>query len=186
MACHKKLIARWQKVPFKTEIDESYYIFDYQKDRLAKKLIHSLKYQFIKEMADVLGVTLANERLNFKKMMFDAIVPIPLHRRRLRERGFNQSYLIAQKISELTEKPILADVIKRKIYRRAQMEVKNREARIKNTQNIFECIEHRVFDKKVILLVDDVATTGATLKECARVLKNAGAGKILSFTLAQD
>lgn len=184
--CHRLLITKWEKVSFKPDISESYYIFDYQKDKLAKKLIHTLKYDFVKEIADTFNVGIESERINFRRLVFDFIVPVPLHRRRLKERGFNQSELIAKKISEITEKPIIDNILKRKKYRRPQMEVKNREARIKNTQNIFECVQHQVLDNKVVLLIDDVATTGATLKECARVLKNAGARSILSFTLAQD
>lgn len=196
--CHRKLIARWQKVSLKPELEASYYIFDYEKDRLAKKLIHAFKYQFVKEIADVFGVAVESERLNFKKLstegQIDFIVPVPLHARRLRERGFNQSELLAQKISGVMEKPILNDIVKRKIYRRPQMEVKNRASRLKNTRDIFEIVkpsgsnivQHLELNNKIVLLVDDVATTGATLKECARILKNAGASKVLSFTLAQD
>ncbi len=186
LKCHKLLVTRWQKVSFKPELSESYYIFDYQKDKLAKNLIHALKYSFVKEIADTFYVALESERFNFRKLIFDFIVPVPLHKRRFKERGFNQSELIAKKIAEITEKPILDDILKRKIYRRPQMEVKNREARIKNTQNIFECLDTETIKDKTILLVDDVATTGATLKECARTLKSAGARTILSFTLAQD
>ncbi|MEK7564634.1 MAG: ComF family protein [Patescibacteria group bacterium] len=186
LKCHKLLITRWEKVSFKPEISESYYIFDYQKDKLAKKLIHNLKYDFVKEIADTFYVALESERFNFRKLIFDFIIPVPLHKRRFKERGFNQSELISKKISEITEKPIFENIIKRKVYRRPQMEVKNRESRIKNTQNIFECVKHPTLDNKTILLIDDVATTGATLKECARTLKSAGAQNVLSFTLAQD
>ncbi|MEK7077623.1 MAG: ComF family protein [Patescibacteria group bacterium] len=184
--CHRLLSPRWQKSPLKPELDESFYLFDYQKDKLAKKLIHALKYNWVKEIAETLNVAVEKERANIKKMMFDVIVPVPLHPRRLRERGFNQSVLIAEKISEITEKPIADNLIKRKTYRRPQMEIKNRESRIKNIQNIFESAQNRILHNKTILLVDDVATTGATLKECARVLKNSCASKVLSFTLAQD
>ena len=191
--CHKILTTHWQKVSFGPEIEAGYHIFDYQKDKLAKNLIHALKYNSVKEIANTFYAALESERLNFKKLsapgQIDFIMPIPLHARRLRERGFNQSELIAKKIAEITERPIIDGVVKRKIYRRPQMEVKNRPARIKNTQNIFECVQdvqHPMLNNKTILLVDDVATTGATLKECARVLKNTGAAKVLSFTLAQD
>lgn len=184
--CHKLLITRWQKISFKPEISGSYYIFDYQKDKLAKNLIHALKYSFVKEIADTFYVALESERFNLRRLMFDFIIPVPLHKRRFKERGFNQSELVSKKISEITETPILDNILKRKIYRRPQMKVKNREARIKNTQNIFECLDAEKIKGKTILLVDDVATTGATLKECARTLKSAGAETILSFTLAQD
>lgn len=185
LSCHLLLSPKWQKSPLKPELDESFYIFDYQKDKLAKKLIHTLKYNWVKEIAQTLNVAVEKERSSIKKMVFDIIVPLPLHPRRLRERGFNQSALIAEKIAELTGKPIAGDLIKRKTYRRPQMEIKNRAARVKNAKDIFESVQNRVLHKAV-LIVDDVATTGATLKECARVLKNSGASKILSFTLAQD
>ena len=184
--CHPLLSPRWQKSPLKPELDESFYLFDYQKDKLAKKLIHALKYNWVKEIAETLNVAVEKERFNIKKMMFDIIVPVPLHPRRLRERGFNQSVLVAEKISEITEKPIVDNLIKRKTYRRPQMEIKNRESRIKNIQNIFAPVQNPILHNKTILLVDDVATTGATLKECARVLKNSCAAKVISFTLAQD
>lgn len=194
--CHLLLSPRWQKSPLKPELDESFYIFDYQKDKLAKKLIHALKYNWVKEIVETLNVAMEKERSNIRKILFDVIVPVPLHPRRLRERGFNQSALIAEKIAELTGQPIAGDLIKRKTYRRPQMEIKNRAARVKNARGIFEIIEHRVSNNsafvqnrvlhKTVLIVDDVATTGATLKECARVLKNSGASKVLSFTLAQD
>lgn len=186
LGCHLLLSPRWQKSPLKPELDESFYIFDYQKDKLAKKLIHALKYNWVKEIAQTLNVAVEKERPNIKKMVFDIIVPLPLHPRRLRERGFNQSALIAEKIAELTGKLIADDLIKRKTYRRAQMEIKNRAARVKNAQNIFEVIKTDFIKNRTILIVDDVATTGATLKECARVLKNSGARKVTSFTLAQD
>ena len=188
LECHQTLIPRWQKSPYKPEIDESYYIFDYKKDHLAKKIIHALKYSFVKEMAEVFGVVLEREQLNLKKLGANVIVPVPLHARRLRERGFNQSALIAEKISALAGAPVREGILIRKSSRRPQAEIRKRAEREKNTKGIFECVGHQVSDirGKTILLVDDVATTGATLKECARVLKNAGAAKVISFTLAQD
>ena len=188
LECHQTLIPRWQKSPYKPEIDESYYIFDYKKDHLAKKIIHALKYSFVKEMAEVFGVVLEREQLNLKKLGANVIVPVPLHARRLRERGFNQSALIAEKISALAGAPVREGILIRKSSRRPQAEIRKRAEREKNIKGIFEYVGHQVFDirDKAVLLVDDVATTGATLKECARVLKNAGAAKVISFTLAQD
>ena len=186
LKCHQILVPRWQKVSYRPEIEESYHIFDYQKDFLAKRLIQSLKYNFVKEIAASLGVALEKERLHIKQLNFDLTVPVPLHARRLKERGFNQSFLISQKISEITEKQILTDVLVRNKSRLPQAKIKNRAERAKNIQNIFSCVRPNLIAEKTILLVDDVATTGATLKECARSLKTAGALKILSFTLAQD
>ena len=186
LGCHLLLLPRWQKTPLKPELEESFYIFNYQKDKLAKKLIHALKYNWVKEIAETLNVAMEKERINIKKIPCDIIIPIPLHPRRLRERGFNQSRLVAEKIAEITGRPIIENAVRRKVYRRAQMEIKKRASRIKNAQNIFACVKPPRFNNETVLIVDDVATTGATLKECARVLKSSGAAKVFSFTLAQD
>ena len=188
--CHKFLTSRWVKSSLLPEINEAYHLFDYQKDILAQKLIHAFKYNLVKEISDVFAVVLEKERLALKKLNFDVIVPIPLHKRRLKERGFNQSYLIAQKISAITQKEIADNVLIRQPYRRPQMEIKNRNDREKNIKGIFFCAKLSFAQigmaGKTILLVDDVATTGATLREAARILKLSGAAKTISFTLAQD
>ena len=170
----------------KPEMEESFYIFDYKKDVIAKKAILALKYNWVKDLAETLNVYIEKERDNIKKLEFDLIIPMPLHKYRLRERGFNQSSLIAQKISEISGKEIREDVLIRKTYRKPQAEIKKRDAREKNIRNIFKVIDGDRITGKTILIVDDVATTGATLKECARVLKDSGALRIISFTLAQD
>lgn len=184
--CHKLLIPRWQKTSFKPEINESFYLFDYEKDKIAQRLIRSIKYKYVRDLAESVYVAIEKERANLKKLIFDFIVPVPLHRYRLKDRGFNQSKLIADKIAEITGKEIREDVLKRKTHRRPQAAIKKRNERAKNIENIFKVISTEGFIGQTILLVDDVATTGATLKECARVLRDSGAAKILSFTLAQD
>lgn len=184
--CHRLLLPKWQKISHKPEIEESFYIFDYEKDKLAQKVIRALKYGWIKDLAETLYVYMEKERLNIKKLEFDLIIPMPLHKYRLKERGFNQSKLIADKIAEITEKEICEDIIKRKAHRKPQAEIKKRDERAKNIRNIFKVVNADKIAGKTVLIVDDVSTTGATLKECARVLKNFGARKIVSFTLAQD
>ena len=186
MECHRQMSPWWQKCSMKPEMEESFYIFDYKKDVIAKKAILALKYNWVKDLAETLNVYIEKERDNIKKLEFDLIIPMPLHKYRLRERGFNQSSLIAQKISEISGKEIREDVLIRKTYRKPQAEIKKRDAREKNIRNIFKVIDGDRITGKTILIVDDVATTGATLKECARVLKDSGASKIISFTLAQD
>ena len=186
LECHRLLAPKWQKISLKPEVEESFYIFNYEKDKLAQKAIRALKYGWVKDLAETLYVYMEKERLNIKNLEFDLIAPIPLHRYRLKERGFNQSRLIADKIAEITDKEIREDILKRKTHRKPQAEIKRRDAREKNVKGIFKVVGADKIAGKTILIVDDVATTGATLKECARVLKNSGAGKILSFTLAQD
>ena len=122
----------------------------------------------------------------------DFIMPVPLHSRRLRWRGFNQAKLIAEIISQkLTpgfEIPILDEILIRKKYTRPQMKVKNYLDRQKNIQDSFILNEpgfEKVKNKK-ILLIDDVATTASTLLECARILKENGAKKVFAAVIARQ
>ena len=117
MECHRQMSPWWQKCSMKPEMEESFYIFDYKKDVIAKKAILALKYNWVKDLAETLNVYIEKERDNIKKLEFDLIIPMPLHKYRLRERGFNQSSLIAQKISEISGKEIREDVLIRKTYR---------------------------------------------------------------------
>jgi competence protein ComFC len=120
------------------------------------------------------------------------IIPVPLHKRKLRYRGFNQSQLLANAISDNLAPPIkirTADILERKKYNPAQMEIKNYQKRIENVKNIFSLRPD--FDKimlrnKIVLLVDDIATTGATLQECTKVLKENGVKKVFAVVAARQ
>lgn len=120
----------------------------------------------------------------------DYIVPVPLHSRRLRWRGFNQSLLLAERISEniapLMKIEVL-DILERNKYRKPQMTIKKYQDRMKNVENIF-CLKNElpVLKNKNILLVDDIATTGATIGECARMLKEKGAKNIFGVVIARQ
>jgi ComF family protein len=130
----------------------------------------------------------------------DLVVPIPLHKRRLRWRGFNQSELLANYISEnLTpgmEIPVLNDILIRKKHTTPQMQVKKYSERKENIKDAFEIYpvksaggsaeKFKRIKNKNILLVDDVATTGATLNECAKTLKQSGAKKVFALVLARQ
>jgi len=112
-----------------------------------------------------------------KNEEFDLIIPVPISKERYRERGYNQAGLIAKKLSYLTDKPYnLGILVKIKNSKRQSMQsFKNRQISVKNVFEVADILE--VKDKK-ILLVDDVFTTGATVNECSRVLKEAGVKNI--------
>ncbi|MBI4119931.1 MAG: ComF family protein [Parcubacteria group bacterium] len=188
--CHGLLTPRWTKGSPPPEVDGAYHIFNYQTDTLAKKLIHALKYELVREIISTIAVALQRESAHLRRLIqtnqIDLIVPLPLHWRRLRDRGFNQSDLIAREIVEIIQRPLIENMLKRKFHRQPQMRVKNRKNRERNIRGIFECVNPGAVKGKNVLLVDDVATTGATLREAARALKAAGAAKIFAFTLAQD
>ncbi|MFA5994800.1 MAG: phosphoribosyltransferase family protein, partial [Parcubacteria group bacterium] len=124
------------------------------------------------------------------------LVPVPLHPRRLRWRGFNQSALLAEYVGKnLTtgfEIPNHPNLLQRKRYTPPQMKIKKYAQRIANLQQAFSLRKTAATDMpnslqgKTILLVDDVATTGTTLFECAKVLKAGGAKKVFAVVIARQ
>lgn len=113
----------------------------------------------------------------------DIIVPIPLHKRRLREREFNQAEILAQIISKEYNLELKSKALTRVHMKNVQSKL-DRSERFKNIQGAFK-IEQDIFENKNILLIDDVFTTGATLSEAALVLKKARAKQVNAFTLAR-
>lgn len=111
----------------------------------------------------------------------DGLIPIPLHRGRRRERGYNQSLLICEGIRERTGLPIVSDVLKRVKYTRTQTLLSPRE-RHKNVSDAFRVIIPEKVRGRNLVLVDDVLTTGATLNACAGELHRAGVEKIWCAT----
>lgn len=116
----------------------------------------------------------------------DAIVPVPLHWTRLFQRRYNQAALLAHALGKLSEKPVLHNTLKRKRKTLSQGRM-GRKARARNVQGAFVVpskLKHRIKGKTVVL-IDDVYTTGATLRACAKVLKRAGASKVNVLVLAR-
>lgn len=111
------------------------------------------------------------------------VVPVPLHADRLRERGFNQSLLIARELSRIISMPLVYDKLKRTRDTGQQVGLKAVE-RKKNVSGAFTLVGPGSFKGKKVLLVDDVITTGATLNECSKVLKRAGA-EVVALTVAR-
>lgn len=136
-------------------------------------------------MVNLLGEIMADfANKNINSHEIDLIVPIPLHPVKLRERQFNQSEALATYLAKKLNKKIIKDRIKRIKYTLPQTELK-REDRLKNVKDAFLAKRHNGFEDRTILLIDDVFTTGATLHECAKSLKNAGAKKVIAFALAR-
>jgi len=110
---------------------------------------------------------------------------VPLHPKRLRERGYNQSLLLANELGRLTAVPVNDNCLARKIYNVPQAKTRSVEERRQNVIGIFSCVNEDLLEKKV-LLVDDVTTSGATLNACASVLKTGGAISVWGLTLARE
>jgi ComF family protein len=115
---------------------------------------------------------------------FDALVPVPLHPARRRERGYNQAELLAKAMAAETGFPIIAHELRRIRATPSQTKL-DRHARAENVKDAFALAKDLSFTGLKILLVDDVYTTGATLNECARMLREAGAASVFALTFCR-
>jgi ComF family protein len=113
----------------------------------------------------------------------EALVPMPLHPRRLRERGYNQSLLLAKEMGRLIDLPVY-ECVARIRYVSTQARAASAAERRENVAGCFAC--RRRLGGRGLIIIDDVATSGATLDACAAALKTAGAGPVWGFTLARE
>ena len=161
-------------------------------DKMISKAIHLYKYRFVEDLSFALGDIITKSIRNSELPLPDIVVPVPLHKRRLRWRGFNQSELLAKRISEkiaLGFPLALEDtLLERSRFTHPQMEIKNHVTRRKNIENAFKISEDKLelVKNKRILLVDDVTTTGATIFECAKTLKKSGASEVFGVVVARQ
>lgn len=114
----------------------------------------------------------------------DILVPVPLHKKRRRKRGFNQAEVLARELSRWTGIPVEAGSLRRIVSVMPQTTLR-REARRANVRDAFEIRRPSRIEGKVVVLVDDVFTTGSTIGECSRMLKKAGAAEVRAVTIAQ-
>jgi ComF family protein len=149
-----------------------------------RSAVHQLKYRNLRAIAIPLAIMMA-EYLDDNPIQYDTIIPVPLHNKRLRERGYNQSELLAMEIGRGTGVPVEKDLLTRHRQTSAQAMTKSIQERHANLAGAFTCKSENISGKKV-LLIDDVATSGATLDACAKALKSAGAVSVWGLTLARD
>ena len=115
----------------------------------------------------------------------DVLVPVPLHSRRLRERGYNQSALLAAEVGKRNGLPVVTDSLVRLRHTKAQVKTAGAEERQRNLAGAFGCRNAKLAGRRV-LVVDDVCTTGATLNSCATALRAAGAASVWGLALARE
>ena len=156
----------------------------YRFDGLIRHAIHLFKYNNLKALALPLGQLLA-EYLQSRPFPKEVLVPVPLHSQRLRERGYNQSSLLAREVGKITSLPVIEDVLFRSRNSPAQARAKSAEERRSNVAGSFAC-KGKSLKNKQVLLIDDVCTTGATLDACAIALKEAGVKSVWGLTLARE
>ena len=171
--------------PEEIALDSIGSLFTFEQDSPVQKIIHAIKYKGCRElgrqMGEELGLTLASF-LEFQKI--DLVVPVPLHRAKLRMRGYNQGEEIARGYGRGLDIPVLTKGLKRKRHTQSQTTLRAKERRM-NVSDAFEVIASN-FSGMRIVLCDDVFTTGATLNACATALLASGARSVVAATVARD
>ncbi len=173
-----------QRFWYKVKVERGTAFFFFRKGSVYQKLLHQLKYKKNKSVGYRLGELAGFDLLeseDFKSI--DCIIPVPLHRKKLLKRGYNQSEVICRGLSKVLKKP----VIKNNLIRTKDSETQTRKsvfARYENVKDIFQIRKPKKIENKHILLVDDVLTTGSTLEGCVSSLNKVKGVKVSIFTLA--
>jgi ComF family protein len=156
----------------------------YRTKGISQKLIYQLKYKGKQELGTLLGKWLGAELKESKRFpSIDYIVPVPLHAKKLKKRGYNQLTTFGNSISEILNIPYINDVLIKETVTDTQT-LKHRFERWKNVDEIFHLNDTTIFEQKHVLLIDDVITTGATLEACTLELSKTKNIKISIATIA--
>ncbi len=158
-------------------------LFMFESEGALQKVIHELKYSKKFALGKYLG-ELITENLKFQINEFNPniILPVPIHRLRKAERGFNQSYYIAKGIGKKLQVPVRPNLLKRKRYTETQTALSMDERKI-NVAEAFVVTNKKLIAGKRFLMIDDVITTGSTITECGRKLLESGADKIFAVSV---
>jgi len=154
-----------------------------------RELIHLLKYNGVRPAANVLGRMLAEAMEDLQSHFSETeilVAPVPLHARKLRQRGFNQTELIARSAIKLKASGfhLSASLLERCRETKSQIGL-SRHQRRENIRGAFRVVKPDELNGREVLVVDDVFTTGTTVSECARILRRAGASKVYVATVAR-
>ncbi len=162
------------------------YCATYYHTPIIRDLIARYKYEFAKDIAP-LATDLLEKHLHFthfQKNQNHIIIPVPLHSKRESWRGFNQANLIAQDLAQRLDIPFHSDILARIKNTTPQIKMNNRIQRLENIKGAFVCKDAETIRGKTVILVDDVTTTGGTLSECAKILKQSGAKSVIAIVVA--
>jgi ComF family protein len=152
-------------------------------DGVVRQAVHQLKYRNLRALAGLLA-QLLNDYLLANPVPGEVLVPVPLHPKRLRERGYNQSRLLAGELGKLAGLPVVDDCLVRERHSLPQARTASVGERRGNVAGAFAC--RRRLEGGQVILIDDVATSGATLDACARALKETGAASVWGLVLARE
>jgi ComF family protein len=156
----------------------------FHKKGIVQELIHNLKYKGHEEIGTVLGEWYASELKNTELANnIDVIIPVPLHKKRLKERGYNQVTNFGLALAENLKIPLNNQLLFRKVYSKTQSK-KNLLGRSEGIDTVFDVTFTQEDENKHYLLIDDVLTTGATLEACSRALLKIPGAKISIVCMA--
>ena len=168
----------------RAKIENGTALFRFEKKGNVQRLIHNLKYKDHEHIGFVLGNWLGGELKTLESYKnIDAVIPVPLHKNKLRKRGYNQVALFGQQVAEALNADYLDDVLVKVTNTKSQVN-KKRLARWTNSNELFTLKNMEAIDNKHILVVDDIITTGATLEACISILNQAKNIKISIATMA--
>jgi len=172
--------AYWGRMP----IERAAALYYHESHAESANIIYALKYKSRPEIGEAMGRMTARELAasGFFEGI-DGLVPVPLARKRLRQRGYNQSMMLAKGISEATGLPIYERAVERIVYEDSQTH-KIRWERNENVEDVFRLADATAISGKHLLLIDDVVTTGATTIACGKVLLQAGNVRLSILSLA--
>ena len=164
----------------RAEVNKTHALFNYQKGNQVQDILHLIKYKRKTKLAEYLGQKLGQSMTD---KSFDYILPVPLHPKKLRKRGFNQSTLIAKGIQKATQIKVNEKFLKRVKHNPSQTTVSKYD-RWENVRSIFQVRKAEQLKNKHVLVVDDVLTTGATIEACIKQLLSIEGCKVSVATLA--
>jgi ComF family protein len=156
----------------------------FQFEGVIREAVLQLKYKNLRALSETLA-ELLGDYLIANPLPGEVLVPVPIHPKRLRERGYNQSRLLARKLGKLVKLPVVDNALSRQRHALPQTQTKTVAERRNNVADAFICRDQSLKGRQ-ILLIDDVATSGATLNACAAALKAAGATSVWGLTLARE
>jgi len=156
----------------------------FNKKGMVQELIHNLKYKGHEEIGTALGIWYAEDlkEISFE-IPFDAVIPVPLHKKKFKERGYNQITTFGKAIAAGFSISFNEKILLRKVYSKTQSK-KNLLGRSENIENIFDVEFTEADHNKHFLIVDDVLTTGATIEACSRALLKIPGAKISTICIA--
>ena len=159
-------------------------LFYYHKKGIVQELIHNLKYRGHEEIGTMVGEWMSEDLKNIVlSQKFDAIIPVPLHKKRLKERGYNQVTTFGLGLSGKLNIPFNPTILKRNVYSKTQVK-KNLLGRTEITAELFDVVFTEENHNQHFLLIDDVITTGSTLEACSKALLKIPGAKISIVCMA--